>query len=895
VIPFVARIGLMLVPRRFRQRHRGEILHVIAEMRVEDFYRGARGTWRLWRDVIGDLAATGRRLRAEQRETRRITRATAHVHRFPSRPRRLVEPMLHEIRQALTLFVTRPGYAWPSVLTIALGIGGAGLVGGLIDSLVLRPFAYPDPHTLVSVGVTFPKVSDRERVIEAISPLEAEDIAGVRSLQRLMAFDLGNRNISGGDVPERVFTALLLGDPFRTLGMSPVLGRSFTAEELGPGGPRAAVISHRTWISRFGGDLGIVGRVITVNGEPTPVVGVMPPELLLIGTDLWLPLAAQATDWPRSARQFTVLARLSPGSSIPQANAELSALASRIARDHGREFREYDGWRLAATPWTDVLAGRLKPAALLLTAATACLLLFVCANVSSFQITRFSTRQRELAVRMALGASRLRVARELVIESLVLGLTGGMLGLAVAAWGLEASTALLPAQIAMLGVEPAFSVRVLVGGLALSLLSASLVAVLPALLLGRIGSGDALKSDSRGATAGQRPHRLRQGLVVFELAAALVLLIGAGLMAHSLAMLQQRDPGVDVDRVLTMRVTLPPQKYQGRAIPSFFTDLVEKLEATPGVVGAAAMSQFPPNVFGSTRFTLPGDSRSDGELPSADWTIATPEAFGVLGIPLREGRLLTAADRNGSVPVVVVNESFATRYFPGRSAIGQRIVGEGDQPVTWEIVGVVGDTLGRGVTSRPEPELYMTVEQGPPEWNQHFLVIRTAGEPASLLPSVRRVVAALDPQQPVYAIQTLEDAFAASTLQHRAATIVLLVFAVIAAILAAGGVYAVTSQAVTARRTEIGIRMALGAAGGRVSRMIVGQTLQLLAIGAVIGLAGGIAIGRLASSLLFGTSPADPRILAVVTAVLLAFGAAAGWLPARRASRIDPAVALRDE
>ena len=892
--PLLARAALLLVPVRFRSRYRREIVHDIQAMRDEPAYRGIGGRARLWAEVLSDMAATGRRLRADQRGARRAARAAANIHPFPSRPRRLVEPVLNEIRQALKLFVTRPAYAWPAVFTIALGIGGAGLVGGLIDGLVLRPFAYPDPDSLVSVGVTFPKVSDRERVIEAISPLEVEDIAGLRSLERVIAFDLGNRDISGGDVPERVFTALLLGDPFRTLGMSPVLGRGFTAEELGPGGPRAAVISHRTWVSRFGADPAVLGRAVAVNGTPTPIVGVMPPELLLVGTDLWLPLGARATDWPRTARQFTVLARLAPQRTLDEANAELATLARRIALDHGRELREYDGWRLAATRWSDVLAGRMKPAAALLAAATACLLLFVCANVSSFQITRLSTRQRELAVRMALGASRFRVARELLVESLVIGLAGGALGLAVAAWGLRASGALLPAQLGMLGVQPAFSTRVFAAGLLLSVVSAALVAILPAMLLGRIGSGDALRADGRGTTGGRRPHRLRQGLVVVELAVALVLLVGAGLMAHTMAMLQQRHPGVDVDRVLTMRLTLPREKYHGPDIPAFFTRLVDRLEAVPGVVGAAAMSQFPPNVFGSMRFSLPGAAPS-GELPSADRTLVTPTAFEVLGIPLRRGRLLTPADRQGAVPVIVVNEAFARRYFPERDAVGQRIIGEGDSRPIWEIVGVVGDTLGRGVTSAPEPELYMTVEQGPPEYNQHFLVIRTAGDPTAQLPAVRRVVAELDAQQPVYAIQTLEEAFAASILQQRATALVLLVFAGLAALLAAGGVYAVTAQSVAARRTEIGIRMALGAAGRTVSRMIVSQTLRLLAIGAIIGLAGGIALGRLASSLLFGTSPTDPLVLAGVTTSLILLGAAAGWIPAHRASRIDPAMALRDE
>ena len=409
--------------------------------------------------------------------------------------------MLQDLRQALRLFVHRPGLAWPAVLTLALGIGGASLVGGLIDGLVLRPFAYPDPDRLVSVGVTFPRVSDRQRFIEAISPLEAADIASLRSLENVVAFDLGNRNISGGDVPERVFTALVLGDPFPTLGMAPVVGRGFTREELAPGGPRAAVISHRTWHSRFGGDPAIVGRAIGVNGEPTVVVGVMPPELLLIGTDLWLPLAASPSDWPRTARQFTVLARLRPGATRAEANAELSTLAARTAADYGSEFKEYAGWRLTAVPWAEVLTESLRPAAQLLAAAMAFMLLFVCANVSSLQVTRLSTRQRELAVRMALGASRWRVTRELLTESLVLAFVGCALGLAVAAVGLAASTALLPDRVTMLGIAATFSVRVLAAGIAVSILAAVAIAVLPAMLIGRMARG----TRSRPTLAGPPP------------------------------------------------------------------------------------------------------------------------------------------------------------------------------------------------------------------------------------------------------------------------------------------------------------------------------------------------------------------------------------------------------
>ena len=726
-----ARLAILWLPARFRQAYGREVLAFVEQQRTEPAYRGWLGALRLCRDTTWDVGTTALRLRREQRQAHRLIRnASPNVHPFPTRTRRQVDIMLQDLRQALRLFVFRPGLAWPAVLTLALGIGGASLVGGLIDGLVVRPFAYPDPDRLVSVGATFPRVSDRQRFIEAISPLEALDIASLQSLENVVAFDLGNRNISGGDVPERVFTALVLGDPFPTLGMAPVVGRGFSREELAPGGPRAAVISYRTWHSRFGGDPAIVGRAIGVNGEPTVVVGVMPAELLLIGTDLWLPIGASPSDWPRTARQFTVLARLRPEATRAEANAELSTLSARTVTDYGSEFRDYAGWRLNAVPWAEVLTESLRPAAKLLAAAMAFMLLFVCANVSSLQVTRLSTRQRELAVRMALGASRSRVMRELLTESLVLALVGCALGLAVAAGGLAASTALLPDHVTMLGITATFSVRVLAAGVAVSILAAVAIAVLPAMLVGRMGAGDSLKADSRGSTAGRRPHRMRQALVVVEIAVALVLLVGAGLMAHTLRELQRLDPGVDAANVLTMRVTLPPQKYRDAAITHFFTDLVSRLNATPGVVGAAAASQFPPSVFSSARFRIAGREQTPDSLPNADLTVATPGAFRVLGIPVRQGRFLAETDRAGAPPVVAVNESFAKRYYPGESPVGQRIAtGEGDGARWWEIVGVVGDTRGRGMAAGAEPEIYMTLEQDPDRWNQLFLLVRTDRQP----------------------------------------------------------------------------------------------------------------------------------------------------------------------
>jgi putative ABC transport system permease protein len=891
-----ARVALLLLPRRFRQRHGRDLLRTIDDLRLEPEYRGLRGTCRLWWEIGSDLAATGRRLRQGQRAAARSARAAGNVQPFPSRWQRHGESVLQDLRLAIRGCAARPGYASSAVLTLCLGIGGATLVGGLVESVVLRPFGFPEPDRLVGVGVTFPRVGARQRFIEALSPLEAEAIGQLRSLDGVLAFDLGNRNISGGDVPERVFTALVRADPFATLKIAPAVGRGFSDDELQPGGAPAAVISYRTWMSRFGGDRSVVGRAVTVNGQPTTIVGVMPPGQLLIGTDLWLPIAGPASNWPRTARQFTVLARLSPAARIEDANAELAALAARVAVDHGAELKEYGGWQLHVRPWAEVLTDRIRPAARLLAVAAGCILLFVCANASSLQITRLSTRSRELAVRMALGASRWRVARELLTETLVLAVAGGALGLALAAAGLRASRALLPEQLVALGITPSLSLRMLLWGLGLTAASAAAVAVLPAMLIGRLDSGDSLRSDSRAMSAARRPHRLRQALVAVEVAVALVLMIGAGLLAQSIVTLHRRDPGVQTGHVLTMRLTLPPEKYQGAGIAAFFGELVAGLEATPGVVAAAAASQFPPNVFASTRIRVAGVEARAESLPSADITVVTPGAFGVLGVPLRQGRLLAESDRAGSPPVAVVNEAFARRYLRKGRALGERVaMGDGTQPVWREIVGVVGDTLGRGALTPSEPGIYLTTGQDPDGWNQLFLLIRTAGEPTAMTPSVRRVVAAMDPQQPVYAIQTLENAFAASTLQHRASMVLLSVFAGLAVVLAAIGVYAVTAQAVLARRVEIGIRMALGAGGRDVARMIAGQTFRLLLVGAALGLAGGIALGRVAAGLLVDTSPADPMVLAPVTGLLALFGLAAAWLPARRASRIDPARALRSE
>lgn len=790
----------------------------------------------------------------------------------------------------------RPGFAAVAVLSLALGIGGNAVIFGLFDGFVFHPFAYPDPDRLVTIGATFPRLSSEERFVEAISVPEYLDLRAAHTLKDVAAFDLGNRNVSGGDRPERVFTALAVTDLFPPFGLRPALGRGFTREELAPQGPAVAVISHRLWQGRFGGDPAIVGRVIRVNGRPTTVVGVMPPELLVLGTDLWLPMGAPLPSMPRNFRPLTILARLAPGATLDETNAELAALARQTADGHGAEFAEYDGWRLTAMPWATALMRDIRPAARLLVGAVALVLLIVCANLSNLLLARSSTRQREMTVRRALGAGEIRIAGHVLAEVAVLTLCGGALGLALAYGGLPMVVRLIPPELNTLGVTASISGRVMAWTALLTIGSALLVAVVPWLQFAR-ADAQGLKPEARTATAGRAQFGLHHGLVVAEIALSVILLAGAGLLVRSLARLEAVEPGFDPSRVLTMRVTLPAEKYRGEAINRFFQQVLDGLSQLPGVKTAAFVSQFPPQGGFSSPFTLEGMASPDATIPNALVTAASDAHLAALGVPLIAGRTFTRADNPDAPRVALINEAFASRLLPGVPALGRRIsVGPPEQTSPpMEIVGVVGSTRNRGLRQPPSPETFVPMPQQTIN-NQMFLIVRTANDdPAALLPAVRQQIAAIDPEQPIYAVRTLEDAVAADTFRVRFPAALLAVFAPVALTLAALGIYGVMSYAVSARTQEIGVRLAVGADRGAVVWLVLRQVLRLTAVGLALGLAGAIAGGRLLGRVLFEIRPADPVTLATVVLVLGSVALVAGWLPAARASRVDPASALRDE
>ena len=573
-----------------------------------------------------------------------------------------MDTLFQDLRYTLRQFVSRPGFTAIAVVSLGLAIGGNSLIYGMLDGFVFRPFPYPQPDRLVAIGVAFPKLSSETNYVEALSPAEYIDIRSNRSFAHAGSFDLGNRNISGGDVPERVFTALLLDDLFPVLGMAPHLGRGFTAEELGPNGPPAAIISHRLWQTRFAGDPAIINRAIRISGRTASVVGVMPPGLVLIGTDLWIPWGGDPLTVPRNVRQFNVLARLAPDASLAQANAELGAIARRVEQSEKAQFAEYENWRLTATPWAAALLRDVRPAAFVLLGAVGLVLFIACANLTNLFLARSSTRQRELAVRLALGAAPWRVTRLLLAESLLLATAGAAVGLVIAWMGMQVAGAIIPAQFQMLGLEASVNLRVLGWSLVLAVVCGFLIGVLPAVQATRTDPHESLKADAR--TGGSRGGTyLRQALVVGELALSVVLLLGAGLLMRSFLNIQRVDHGFDPRGVLTMRLTLPRERYPGDAAGAFFDRLSERLAGLPGVRAVSAASQFPPSGTFGTQFRLERGQGESTTLPTTQITIATPSYFETLGVPIRAGRAFHATDRLDTPLVAMVNQAFVTRYL----------------------------------------------------------------------------------------------------------------------------------------------------------------------------------------------------------------------------------------
>ncbi len=886
------RAMLRLLPRELREHHGVEMEQVFRTWRREERARGGiAGVLRVWRLTMIDMVAAAWRedVAAPGRDVEHPPITSGEGDSMSS--------VLQDIRYALRTLRRSPGFVAVVVLSLALGMGANSLIYSVVDGVVFRPFAYPGPDRLVMLGATYPKLDGERTFVETFAPADYTDVLRESTtLERMFAFDLGNRNLSGGDRPERVFTAFVWGDPIASIGFRPVLGRGFTADESSGRAERAAILSHRIWRSRFGGDSSIIGRAIQVNGEPVPVVGIMPPELLLLGTDLWLPMGVEPSVIPREVRNWSIVARLKDGATMDRVNAELATIARRTEQAFGKEREEYTGWRLEAAPMAEALVGEFRPAAVVLLGAVELVLLIACANIASLMLARAATRQRELAVRRALGAGRLRIARQLLTESLLLAMAGGALGLVIAYGLLGPTLSLFPSQIRSAGVSASINGAVIAYTFVLAALSGLVFGVAPAVQGSRSGAATWLTAEGTRHTVGARGRRLRHAFVVAELALALMLLAGAGLLGRSFAKLQQVDAGFDPRSVLTMRLSLPQETYSRQRVATFFEVLSEQMLALPGVRGAAASTQFAPlNAF-TTRVGLEEDAGGEREaIRTADVTNVTTGFFRTMGYTLRAGRDFGAQDVDSAPPVVAINETAARRFFAGRGAIGRRIeVGEGENARWLEVIAVVGDVRNRGLDAPTSPELFVPVRQQAAGYNnQLFLLVRTSSAPEAMLPAIRGAIAQLDADQPVYAIRSLEGALAESVSQRRMAMLLITIFAGVALVLASVGVYGIMSYMVSERTHEIGIRMSLGARGADVLRMVVRESVMLAGLGLVLGLVGAVALSRLLTSLMFGVSPTDPVTLIAVTVLLLAVAALATLVPAWRASRVSPMEAMR--
>ncbi|HEU5182192.1 MAG TPA: ABC transporter permease [Candidatus Polarisedimenticolia bacterium] len=808
-----------------------------------------------------------------------------------------MDDLIRDLRYAFRFLLSRPTFSAIAVLTLALGIGANTAIFSVVNGVLLRPLPYRDPGRLVLVAerTSYPTVSTSYQNF-----VDWRDQS--RSFESMEATRATTMTLSGAGEPERLNARMVTAGLFDMLGARAEAGRTFLADEDKPNGAPVAILSHGLWERRFGGSRQILGKPVNLDGQPYTVVGILPAGFqILQPADFFLPFTPWAATLPDDRNWhpgIIALARLKPGVSREQARQEMIGIAKRLET----QYPLYNTDKSAdVVGLQDQLVKDQRPALLLLLGAVSFVLLIACVNLANLLLARAATRGREVAVRTALGASRGRLIRQLLTESVLLAAAGGTVGLAVAwaalGWLLKMAADSIP-QGAVIGVDA--SVLAFTAGV--SLLAGILFGIVPALRTATPDLREALNEGSRGSTGGPGQHRLRSALVIMEIAFAMVLLVGSGLLLRSFSRLQDVPPGFRPDHLLVVDLPASPTTYAEPARRyDFYDRLIERARALPGVRAAAAASFLPVSGGGSMlHFNVKGKPPgSPKDFTAAGYRAVTPGYFEALGVPLLRGRHLTAADRDGRGSVVLVNATMAKTYFPGVNPLGQwiQLGATPEAEVPWmEVVGVVGD-VRQGLALDPQAEMYLPFRQADqllPVF-QLSLVLRSAGEPLAQVQALRSAVAEIDPDQPLVKVRTMEENMAASVAQPRFRTWLIGIFAGIALALAAVGIYGVMSYTVTQRTSEIGVRVTLGARPVEIFRIIVGQGLRLACIGVGFGLAAALAATRLLESFLFGVSAYDPWTLAGVAILLVLVSLAACLLPARRATRMDPVAALRCE
>jgi putative ABC transport system permease protein len=803
-----------------------------------------------------------------------------------------VSTLLQDIRYALRTLAKTPGVTLIAVLTLGLGIGATATVFSCVNALFLRPFPYADPLALVALRSDNPA---RGWIGSSVSyPNFADWREQAQSYTGMAAHSGQSFNMSGGDEPERLEGEAISWNMFGLLGVAPMLGRDFVPADDEPGAAPVVLLSAALWERRFGADSALVGRSISLNGRPYTVVGIMPPpHQFPDDAQLWVTLSRPRTE-RRGMNFLNVIGRLRDGVTAEAAHAELVGIAGRLAAQYPDDNRD---WSASVVPLREDEVGEYKTVLALMMGAVGFVLLIACANVANLLLSRAAARHREMAIRAALGAGRLRIVRQLLTESVLLALGGAVLGIVIALWGVDLIVAAVPADRPFWMV---FTIdqRVLAFTAAVALGTGLLFGLAPAWQVTRTDLHDSLKEGSRGAGTGGGRQRLRHTLVVAQVALSMILLVGAALMIRSFLRLQRVDPGFDRQNMLASTVVLSGQRYDStRARAGFFEDLLSRLRALPGVTGAAASQAPPLSGSGSTStFTVEGQTVQTGEQPEGNWQAVTGGYLTLLGVPITRGRDLTDRDVRDSARVAVVNRTMAERFWPGDDPLGKRFRfgGADEADSEWfTIVGVAGNVRHGRLGEPPENQFYIAYSQA--AYRGMVVLLRTAGDPTALAPALRREVRAVDPQLPVFELETMNEMYRQSLWEQRLYGAMFGSFAAVALLLAAVGLYGVMAYMVTLRTHEIGVRMALGAQRRDMLRLVVRRGLTLAGLGVAIGLVGAFAVTGLLRGFLFGVTATDPLSFLGIPLILSLVALLASWVPARRATRVDPILALRYE
>jgi predicted permease len=812
--------------------------------------------------------------------------------------------LLQDLRFAIRQLRKSPGFALTTLVTLALGIGATTAMFSLINSVLLRPLPFPEPDRLMRIAPL-----DQTAVKGGIpSSISYPDFFDWRSRQRsfdgIASFHRDSHTLIGNGTPQELESETVSSDFFRVLGVNPMLGRGFVLDDE-KRGTRVVVLSYELWQSTFGGDRSIVGRTINLDRNLYTVVGVMPSGFMYPLTNpapsFWNSLAYDNNDdkepltGQRGAMMVRIVGRLKPGVTIPQANADLSLIARNLSAQYPETNKRIPN--ATVLPELEDLVGDTRSALRVLFAAVTFLLLIACTNVAGLMLTRASRRRSEIAVRSALGATRFEIIRQVLVESVVLSLCGGALGVALSALFLKTILRFVPQNLPRLD-QVSIDGHVLLFAAVVSIVTGVLFGVLPAWRMSRLDPSLALREGTRTMSSGRGQHRLHNALVVAETAIGLVLLVGAGLLIHSFVRVLNVDPGFDPHHVLTASIDLPDNQYPSLKRAQFQEELLSRLAALPGIESVSSGYPLPLSQHNiGIGFTVEGHPVAKGDEPDAPTSIVTPGFFRTMRIPLLAGRDFLPTDDSKAPAVAIIDESFAKKYFAGENPIGKHItpgLGDGitNNPPR-EVIGIVGDVKRKGLTSETVAQFYLPQKQA--IIVSPAIVIRTVGDPLSMLGPVRTVVSQMDNNVPLYRINTIDDYISVAASQPRFQTVLITFFAIMALLLAAVGLYAVLSYMVAQRTLEIGLRLALGAQRENVMALIVRRGAALAAIGLAIGVAASLVLTRFLSDMLYGVTPLDPVTFVTVSAVLMLVSLVASSAPAYRAARLDPMRTLREQ